>query len=145
MKRTAIIILLSSFIICLSYAQDQNNRERMIEKVEAQRIAYITTKLDLSSDESAKFWPVYNEYSKKRMEIKRQKRENRIESRMNEKSSAESVDEQIELDEKELQLKKSYYEKFKTLLPSQKLARLEEAEQEFNREILRRIKERRKN
>ena len=117
----------------------------MIEKVEAQRIAFITTKLDLSSEESARFWPVYNEYSKKRMEIKRQKRENRMERKMNEKSPEESVDEQIELDEKEIQLKKSYYEKFKSLLPSQKLVRLDEAEQEFNREILRRLKERRKN
>lgn len=34
-------------------------------KLEAQRIAYITNKLDLSSEESIKFWPVYNEYSKK--------------------------------------------------------------------------------
>ena len=34
------------------------------------RIALITQRLDLSTEQAQKFWPIYNEYSKKRVEIR---------------------------------------------------------------------------
>ncbi|MDQ3141240.1 MAG: hypothetical protein M3Q56_03225 [Bacteroidota bacterium] len=119
------------------------NRERILEKVEAQRVAFITTRLELSSEESAKFWPVYNEYSKKRMELKKQLRENFRQDEMNESDSEKAVEAQLTMQEKDLQLKKSYYEKFKGILPASKIAKLHASEQEFNQEVIKRLKERR--
>jgi len=49
----------------------------------------------------------------------------------------------MENQEKEVVLKKNYYEKFKAILPAQKLVKLEEAEMEFNKEVLKKFKERR--
>jgi hypothetical protein len=57
--------------------------------------------------------------------------------------SNKALDEQFNIQEKELTLKKDYYEKFKAILPAQKLAKLEPAEAEFNIEVLRKLKERR--
>ena len=34
------------------------------EKLESARIAYFTSRMDLTPDEAAKFWPVYKEYRK---------------------------------------------------------------------------------
>jgi len=131
------------------HAQDPSedkmqNRERMREKIEAQRIAYITSKLDLNSDESVKFWPVYNEYTKKRMELRKSRRDLRDQEEMNEQDSKKYVEQQIEIQEKDLALKKIYYEKFGSILSSQKLAKLEEAEKEFTQEIIKNLKERRR-
>jgi hypothetical protein len=131
------------------HAQDprddkMQNRERMREKIEAQRIAYITSKLDLNADESVKFWPVYNEYTKKRMELRKSRRDLRDQEEMNEQDSKKYVEQQIEIQEKDLALKKIYYEKFGNILSSQKLAKLEEAEKEFTQEIIKNLKERRR-
>ncbi len=130
-----------------SLAQDNSGpggREKMMEKVEAQRVAYITTKLDLNTEESTKFWPVYNEFSKKRFELRKNtKLDRRQQESMNESDSKKVLDQQMENQEKEIALKKNYYEKFKAILPAQKLVKLEEAEMEFNKEVLKKFKERR--
>ncbi len=139
MKNILTIILVLS-INLIVFAQDRirnpEARAKMMEKLESQRIAFITNKLDLTPDESAKFWPLYNEYSKKRQELKREK--------MNSNDSDESIEENFDIEEKGLQLKKSYYEKFKSAIPVSKIAKLEETEKEFKIEVLRTLKERRK-
>ena len=141
-----------AFLPLLLIAQEQSGsggrnpemREKMMEKVEAQRIAFITTKLDLTSDESAKFWPVYNEYAKKRMDLRKNSRSDRKNNdQLNESDSEKALEQRMENQEKEISLKKSYYEKFKTILPAQKLVKLDEAEMDFNKEILKKFKERR--
>ncbi len=119
---------------------------RMLEKMEAMRVAYLTNRLDLNSEEASRFWPVYNEYAQKRMELRKDLMQSKRDLRRKELSEEESkkeVEEQLSIQEKELSLKKNYYEKFKALLPAQKLARLEPAEMEFNQEVIRHLKERR--
>lgn len=149
MKNKIFLSILGLCIMSIIHAQDpredkMQNRERMREKIEAQRIAYITSKLDLNSDESVKFWPVYNEYTKKRMELRKSRRDLRDQEEMNEQDSKKYVEQQIEIQEKDLALKKIYYEKFGSILSSQKLAKLEEAEKEFTQEIIKNLKERRR-
>lgn len=139
MKNILVILLVFS-INFLVKAQDGNRnpelRARMLEKLESQRIAFITNKLELTPDESAKFWPLYNEFSKKRQELKREK--------INSNDSDESIEENFDIEEKALQLKKNYYEKLKSVIPVSKIAKLEDAEREFKQEVLRTLKERRK-
>ncbi len=149
MKNKIFLSILGLCIMSIIHAQDpredkMQNRERMREKIEAQRIAYITSKLDLNADESVKFWPVYNEYTKKRMELRKSRRDLRDQEEMNEQDSKKYVEQQIEIQEKDLALKKIYYEKFGNILSSQKLAKLEEAEKELTQEIIKNLKERRR-
>lgn len=149
MKNKIFLSILGLCIMSIIHAQDpredkMQNRERMREKIEAQRIAYITSKLDLNADESVKFWPVYNEYTKKRIELRKSRRDLRDQEEMNEQDSKKYVEQQIEIQEKDLALKKIYYEKFSSILSSQKLAKLEEAEKEFTQEIIKNLKERRR-
>ena len=149
MKNKIFLSILGLCIMSIIHAQDpredkMQNRERMREKIEAQRIAYITSKLDLNADESVKFWPVYNEYTKKRMELRKSRRDLRDQEEMNEQDSKKYVEQQIEIQEKDLALKKIYYEKFGNILSSQKLAKIEEAEKEFTQEIIKNLKERRR-
>lgn len=137
------ILMTLSLISIAQNNPEKTNKQQLLEKIEAQRSAYITSKLDMTSEESAKFWPLYNEYSRKRMELKKEYKAQKADN-LSEQESRMELDEQIESQEKALALKKSYYEKFKAVLPAAKLAKLESAEQEFRREILRQIKERNK-
>ncbi len=143
------IILLSCQVFLIAQPDrefDGPRKERMIEKMEAMRVAFLTSRLDLTTEESTKFWPVYNEYSRTRMNLRRDqfdlKRDMKNQD-LSDEESRKALDDQFSIQEKELTLKKNYYEKFKAILPPQKLAKLEPAENEFNIEVLRKLKERR--
>ncbi|MEO6191232.1 MAG: hypothetical protein ABIO44_13675 [Saprospiraceae bacterium] len=138
------LILLSLIFLSLniSFAQvDRPNnpemRTRMLEKLETQRVAFITNRLDLTTEEAAKFWPLYNEYSKKRFELKKAKRQDRNEA------SEESIEDQFDQEEQILNLKKNYYEKFKTALPVSKIAKLDDVEKDFKIEVIKVLRQRR--
>ena len=81
MKKLIFLSLISSFLnLCFAQEDKSNNpemRTRMLEKLETQRVAFITNRLDLTTEEATKFWPLYNEYSKKRFELKKAKRQDR--------------------------------------------------------------------
>ena len=53
-------ILVILFMSLPSSAAAQNQKDDL----EALRVAFITKELKLTSDESQKFWPIYNEYLK---------------------------------------------------------------------------------
>ncbi|MBP8725688.1 MAG: hypothetical protein KBF37_00405 [Saprospiraceae bacterium] len=153
MKTTLNTLIALTTCIAAGLAQDDApgpppERERALEKMESMRVAFMTNELDLNSEESARFWPLYNEYSKKRMELRKDlllsKRENRRE-KLSEEESERLVEEQLALQQQELELKKNYYDRFRAILPAQKLARLEPSEKAFNQEVLKRLRERREN
>jgi hypothetical protein len=123
----------------------KEKREQILQKIEAQRVAFLTSRLELTADESAKFWPLYNDFTKKRQALRKEMRSAVDMEELDEDQSAKAVDDQFVFQEKELALKKNYYEKFKTAIPSNKLAKLEPAELEFRQEVMKRIKEYRKN
>ncbi|MBK6544987.1 MAG: hypothetical protein IPO78_00725 [Saprospiraceae bacterium] len=153
MKRIFFITLFLISKLIIGTAQDDpemrpEGKQRMMEKMEAMRVAFLTNKLDLTTEESTHFWPVYNEFSKKRMELRKDLIFHKRDARKNEMTDEESkkaLEDQFNIQEKELSLKKNYYEKFKAILPSKKLAKLEPAEMEFNQEVIRKLKERREN
>jgi len=94
------IIIAISFVFFGSYiciAQDGN--EKKFQRIEAIKIAYITRELDLTPDESQKFWPIYNEYF---AEIKKARQEN--------------VNDEIAFEEKSLIVRKKYRSEFNKVL-----------------------------
>ncbi len=130
------LILVVGFFRANTQGNNPEARQRMKEKLEAQRVAFITNRLDLTADESSRFWPIYNEFAKKRMEIKKDNKSDL------ENNPDENIEDQLEKEEKILDLKKIYYEKLKAVIPPSKIAQLEEAERQFKVEIIRALKQR---
>src|SRR5690606_25925624 len=71
MKFRKILPLLLLFTYSF-YAQDNNTNDKK-EQIKALKVAFFTTELDLSSQESEKFWPLYNAYDNKQFEIRHKK------------------------------------------------------------------------
>ena len=118
--------------------------DRANAKIEAQKVAYITNRLDLNAEESAKFWPVYNQFQKDRKAISRKhKSKQRIEN-MSDAELEEQMMSNFKKDQELLDLKKTYFEKMKKVLSIRKIATLQVAEREFKTTILDMMKERRK-
>ena len=56
MKKVILFMVLSIVGIATLIAQGNN------DKIEALKVAFITKRLNLSPEESQKFWPIYNQY-----------------------------------------------------------------------------------
>lgn len=117
--------------------------EQMNEQLKAMRVAMITQNLNLSSDEAAKFFPIYNEYTTKRENIKKQLKENRRENKNLTGAKLEaSLKKSFELREQELTLDKLYFEKFKTVISVEKIVELYHTERQFRRMLLKELSKR---
>ncbi len=132
MKRLRYILLFIS-ISLTSFSQGGKK-----EKIEALRVAFITQQLNLTSDESQKFWPVYNEYQDKTRAARKEFKT--IATTFNsDKEAQDFLDAELLFKQRELNLYKEYYEKFKKILPLKKVAQLRMAEEEFKKELLKQL------
>lgn len=111
------------------------------ERMESMRIAFLTQKLDLTPEEAQKFWPVYNEFHKRKEEMARKRRQEtkgtkeKLDS-LNDKQVETLIDGEIAFKQRMLDLEKEYHAKFKSVLPIKKVARLYKAEEQFTRKLL---------
>jgi hypothetical protein len=115
------------------------------EKFKAKKVAYITDAINLTPAEAEKFWPVYNEFDKKRFSIMQERRD--LENSLKVKIENLSDDKYIELTKKMVSFHKAegelfveYNEKFLKILPSKKVVQLYVAEMEFKGFLLREYK-----
>lgn len=107
------------------------------EKMKAKKIAFITTNLDLTPEEAEKFWPVYNQAEEEFQTLHKEHRQARPEKKISDMSDAEVeklIDEGLEFQQKELNLRKKFHEKFKQVLPVKKVAQLLHLEHEFRKQ-----------
>ena len=64
-----IIVSLLVLITTLNFAQNGQRLNKIKDKINAQKVAYITRELDLTPQEAQQFWPVYNEFETQRKAI----------------------------------------------------------------------------
>ncbi|WP_375560573.1 hypothetical protein ACE193_23230 [Bernardetia sp. OM2101] len=142
-KFYTLFILFFCFSISVFAQKGKGHDIEMSEQLKAMRVAMITQNLNLSSEEAAKFFPIYNEYSTKRESIKKQLKQNRREGRNLTGTKLEtSFKQSFELREQELALDKLYFEKFKTVVPVEKIMELYRTERQFRRMLLRELSKR---
>lgn len=94
------------------------------ERVHALKIGFITHRLDLTPDEAQKFWPVFNTY------------ENEIRQLI----LANKGGDELENEEKVLNLRKRFRIEFTRILGAAKASKLFIAERDFRSALLRKLK-----
>ena len=131
MKKIILIIVMALGISAVSLAQDDNDagQKGNGSRIEALKIAYLTKKLNLSTEEAQKFWPIYNEYMG---EI----RKTRLDARQNQEG-------EIPTEEKLLNIRKKYNGEFGKALSSEKVNTFFKAEKEFGTVLQKELMERR--
>lgn len=127
MKR--ILILIGFFFLILTGIKGSAQQLRDGERVQALKIAYLTKKLNLTTEEAQRFWPVYNEYTAEMRKV-------RFEGR---------GDDEIEKDEKLLSIKKKYQSDFSKALSPDRANQFFRAEKEFNEFVAKELRERQLN
>jgi hypothetical protein len=143
MKKLLSAIILA--IICFTNLNAQERRggnPEMFEKIKAEKISFFTSKLDLTPAEAQAFWPVYNEFEKKRFDIQRQVHEFEHKpdeefAKLSESEIAKMTNDYIDSFEKEAMLLKEYNKRFLKILPNKKVLLMYKTENEFRSHLIR--------
>lgn len=132
-------------------AQDEELTPQQIdpkarEKMEAARIALITDRLGLTPQQAEKFWPIYREFTQKRLEMRNEFRQRQMgidPANPDPKKQEELVNFGLQLKQKELDMEKDYSGRLMQVITAQQLLSLRKAEGDFRQMILNRLQERR--
>lgn len=138
MKKLLIYILLSIAFSSTAWAQPGNK-----EKIEAAKIGFISERLELTPKQAKAFWPMYNEYSAKKKEIRKAINQLKIENSDNE-TDAEILDDIKKINlykQREVDIEKEYVDKFLTVITPKQLAALYKAEKQFTKILLDKLKD----
>lgn len=117
-------------------AQDQSEIEqdpKALEKINSLRIAYISEKLGLTTEQAEKFWPVYREFSDKRRELRQELIVARKDLKQGEDpdKDAKLMKLGLELKQRELDLEKTYSDRLLKVITAQQILSLRKAEGDF--------------
>jgi len=139
------LLLLSSVLPATAQPDTPPSAERMRE-IQAQKSAYITAQLQLTPEEAQRFWPVYNEFDEKQDALRKEMR-GLFKAPLGEKELSESeaaalLEKGLQQRQKEIDLERSYLDRFKQSIGAVKTLRLRKAEHDFNREVLRKFRDR---
>jgi hypothetical protein len=116
---------LATFAGAHKFQQDGANKA---ERIQALEIAFITEKLNLSSEEAQKFWPVFNAYKADLKTL-------RGNFGMGPGKPQPSADQMLDFEQKKLDLKKKYKMQFEGAIGKEKVNTLFHLEEEFRQKL----------
>lgn len=139
MKHLFKIFILSYLFLCSGYSMAQGDKN----KVELIRYNFISEKLKLTSGESEKFWPVYNEYNDKIKALRKNLRKSlkKAPDELSDTEAEELYQLDIKTKQAEAELYKEYRGKIKAIIGAKKTMKLRTAEEEFRRKVVEAIKD----
>ncbi|MBL4675816.1 MAG: hypothetical protein JKY70_06380 [Mucilaginibacter sp.] len=119
----------------------QMNRPRTAKgkKILEARNNFIGQQLNLSDDESKKFWPIYNQYQQDLTAVRILKRANNSSTAAN---GTEQVDKEIAYEKQMVEIRQRYRDEFMKILPAEKVSLLYKSEREFTDELIKQLSER---
>lgn len=140
-------LTLCLFASVLLFAQPQGKpneeqRKKDWERLQAEKIAFITQELDLTPEEAQVFWPVYNQCWKEVLASHKSTREAFAAIRgkqaegLTDKEMEKKLDAYIQATTRSNQVLADWYPKFKEVLPIRKVAKLYQAEEAFQQRMI---------
>ncbi len=132
-------------------AQEKKERKEKREQIKALKASFLTTELKLTSEESEKFWPVYNAFEEKQYKIRHDKMRPLIKKidevgldKMSEKDALAYLDQLENADEELFSLRKKLVTDLKPIIGPARILKLKKAEEDFNKKLLNKYKDKKK-
>lgn len=143
MKKLFLILSICVGFASYMYAQPGHLSDEKRKEFEAQKIAFFTQELELSPEEAALFWPLYNEMQRKKNELEVQRRNafHAIREKKNVTDAEYSayIEAMLQMEQRMIDLKKEYYGKMVKSISATKVWRLENAERKFHRQLFNKL------
>ncbi len=148
MKTKFILPIIFLLVSSLSFSQGFKEKR---EKVKALKVAYITEQLELTSDEAQKFWPIYNAFDENQSELRHEKMRAILDrfqpgnvEKLSEKDASNLLVQMEKIEEDLFNLKKKFIKDLQGVISAKKIIKLKKAEEDFNRELLKQMREKRR-
>ena len=143
-------ILLTFGILLIS--MPDNNLIAQIKKTEKQdnlqqqKVTFFTEHLQLTSAESTRFWPVYNDYQNRRDKITRDRNTllkyfESNKGNMTDSEAGELIAKYLGFQKQETELLESYTKKFQEILPPKKVMQIYQVELDFKKWLLENLRQ----
>lgn len=147
MRQLFRILIVFIFIALGAKAYSQTNDTE--KALKAEKVAFLTKKLDLTQDEAKKFWPLYDEYWEKKIKIlnDRRKLADDFIQNINNITDKEAVDyasKYVESQKRESDLIAEYNKLLLQILPPKKVMLLYQSNYEFKNYLLQKVQETKK-
>ena len=127
---------------------DKKNKEEWKQKIENEKIAFLTSEIDLSVEEAQAFWPVYNEVQKAKRDAFKDVTAafEALKQAVSEGKTGKEIDVLLNayLDAKEDSeaIDRQSIEQYKKIIPEEKIAKLILGEEKFRHQQIRRLNQR---
>ena len=130
--------------------KNEEQRKKEFERIQSEKIAFITQELDLSPEEAQVFWPVYNQCWKESLEAHKKMMDafgafrGKKGDELSDAELEKKLDAYIQATTASNQVMADWYPKFKKVLPIHKVAKLYQAEEAFQRRMIDNLRKERK-
>ncbi len=140
-KYTLFVALIVASLAAVSQPKGERNPR---EQIEAAKIALITERLQLTPAQAEKFWPIYNEYSRRQEEVRREFTQAR--NRHNPETASDDDNKRLlelgmQVKERTIELERTYSERLLQVIDNRQMLSLRKAESDFKVMILNRLRE----
>lgn len=130
-------VLLVLIISTSLYAQRGGRIDR--EQLEAAKIAFITTRLDLTPSQAEKFWPIFNEFTNQREStLKTMAALSDGSDDSSEEEAKAKIQKRFELQQKLIQDEKVFVDKASTAISYNQIFKLNRINRDFTRQLYQR-------
>lgn len=143
MKKLTILIC---FIILHTALSSAQQRGPGFERIHAAKMAYISDRLHLNSNQAAAFTPLYNEYENELKSTRQfffKKYRGANPDQADDATSRQWIDDNLDYQQQVIELKRRYNDRYLKIITPQQLADLYKAEREFNQMLMQRLKQQR--
>ncbi len=122
-------------------AQDHHHSKERHQNIQNAKIAFISEKLSLTSEQSQKFWPIYNQLEAERDNLREKSRALRSQNleAMSDSEIRAALNNRLNWRQEEIDLDKQYMEKFTRVISVRQLAALYRNEREFYKVLLKKL------
>lgn len=143
------IIIITAALVFGAVNAFANNetKEDWKEKLQAEKIAFLTMEIGLTPQEAQVFWPVYNEINEEKDQAMYEvikyywEMSKAIEAGKPEKEIKTLLDKYLEAQEKQRKIDNDAADKYKKVLPTEKVAKLYIGEEKFRRLNIRKLRD----
>ncbi|MDR0229480.1 MAG: hypothetical protein LBI72_10540 [Flavobacteriaceae bacterium] len=138
------LLLAFGLLSTLGLAQSKESHEQ----IRSLKIAHISSALNLTTDEAERFWPIFTAYDNKMSSLRHNPIVKYIKytdidnlAQMSDKEAASKLQELIDYEDEYFSTRQKFIQDVKKILNSKKIILLKKAEDDFNRNLLKKYKE----
>ena len=144
MKHVLVSIILLGSLTAFSQ-EVKKDLKMQKEKIEQRKIAFLTQKLELTTEEAQEFWPIYNEMHKKIKENRSSMKKlyapiKEGKTELDDATYRSIIQGSRESEEKSLEIKNEYGDKMAKVIGYKRIFELKMAEKEFKKRLMERMK-----